>query len=55
MNDSLIVLYVRVGQQVKHLSWRYLGGYFVCNGCGSMQHRLSLYCPNCGAQMDGEV
>lgn len=42
---------------VKHGHWIY-GEYDIphCSECGSevMPNNISLFCPNCGAKMDGE-
>lgn len=42
---------------VKHGRWEYIGGYGYkhrCSECFMCAERISKYCSNCGARMDGE-
>lgn len=49
---------------VVHAHWGEFQGYFKCSNCGRIvntsgdldfiKNMLCLYCPNCGALMDGE-
>ena len=36
-----------------HGEWKVADGEIFCTKCGYMPEHASLYCPNCGAQMDG--
>lgn len=43
-------------QIVKHSKWEINsdGYYPFCLSCGSATDKLTKYCPNCGAKMDGD-
>ena len=44
-------------ETVKHGRWEYIGGYgyqYRCSECVMCNDHKTLYCPNCGAKMDGE-
>ncbi len=42
--------------EVKHGRWEYIGGYgyqYRCSKCFKCHEHVTLYCPHCGAKMDG--
>lgn len=44
-------------EPVKHGKWNYIGGYgykYSCSVCINCAERMTQYCPNCGAIMDGK-
>ena len=46
--------------EVVHGEWIMCGTFMelnkqMCSKCGKIEFRMSDYCPNCGAKMDGEV
>ena len=42
-------------QRVKHGKWFDVGSLSCrCDQCGCKNNKETLYCPNCGAKMDGE-
>ena len=44
-------------EPVKHGKWKYIGGYgykYSCSVCVNCAERMTRYCPNCGAKMDGK-
>lgn len=47
-------------EDVVHGEWIMCGTFMelnkqMCSKCGRVEFRMSDYCPNCGAKMDGEV
>ena len=40
--------------EVMHGEWRKTITGFICSVCDTHEARITSYCPNCGAKMDGE-
>lgn len=39
---------------VVHGEWKNHNTYVKCSVCGAMPYNRSMFCPNCGARMDGD-